>query len=131
MSASSNGFEKDPERARKAGQKSSRAIPKELRVTRGEFAQQFEQIVYRYMDFTLTELKKALKSPDTPAKDMAVISLLVSSISKGDHSRFNFLLDRTVGKVVERVETETRDLTREEELDQLAEHLREIAKKPE
>lgn len=100
----SNGFDKDPERARLAGKKSSRALPPEVKAARQLNAVKFEEIIYKYMGATVDELKEISKDPKTPAIDHIVIKLLSMAISKGDIARLNLLLERTIGKVTEKVD---------------------------
>ena len=128
-SASSNGFEKDPKRASLAGKKSSRALPPEIKELRQAHAREFEAVIYRNMGLTKQEILAKLNDPLTPALDLVFLSVLQKAIVQGDHQRLNFLMERTVGKVIEKVETV--DKTSEHELEALAEKLLEIAKKPE
>jgi hypothetical protein len=94
-----NGFNKDPKRASLAGKKSSRALPPELKSARTQNALEFEALIYKYMNAPLSELKKIMLQPATPAKDLIVIKILALAIEKGDHARLGFLLERTIGKV--------------------------------
>lgn len=93
----------DP-RASLAGQKSSRALPADLKDARLQNAAVFESTIYKYMNSPLEILKEILKDPATPSRDLVVIRILVLAIEKGDHARLNFLLERTIGKVADRVE---------------------------
>jgi hypothetical protein len=107
----SNGFDKDPERARAAGRKSQTATA-DLRAARRMAALEFEDIVYKYMRSPVDELKRMMTDPKTPAVELVVIKLLVMSIQNGDISRFNLLLERTIGKVQEKIKLEGNMTTR-------------------
>jgi hypothetical protein len=122
-------FTKGDPRASLAGKKSSRALPPDLKEARQMFARDFESTIYKYMNHTKDELLMAMKAPETPAKDLAVLSILHKAITNGDQQRLDFMLNRTVGKVVEKVETV--DRTNEHEQEMLAQKLLEIARKPE
>lgn len=87
-----------------AGQKSSRAIPPDLKEARMVNANKFEHVIYQYMGSTIDVLRAKLKDETTPAMDLVVIRILVLAIEKGDHARLNFLLERTIGKVADRME---------------------------
>lgn len=104
MAKRSNGFDKDPERARLAGKKSSRALPPELKEARLMFQKDLEAMIYKYTQYDKQQLRDLANNPTTPAKDMIVIKLLQMSIDKGDHQRFDFLLNRTIGKVKEQID---------------------------
>lgn len=99
------GFKNNPERARLAGQK-SRKTTRDIMDARKLRAVQFEEIVYKYFDFTLVDLNARMNDVNTPAVELVVIRLLVKSIQLGDPSRINFLLDRTIGKVKEKLQIE-------------------------
>jgi hypothetical protein len=98
-----NGFDKDPERARRAGRKSGTATV-DIRASRQMAALDFEQIVYKYMRSPIEDLRRIMTDPNTPAIELVVIKLLVLSIQHGDISRINLLLERTIGKVTDKME---------------------------
>src|SRR5688572_20590077 len=104
MPKRSNGFDKNPQRARLAGMKSKRSTPPELISAREQNAKEFEASLYKYMKATREELKLAANNPATPAQDLAVIKILARAIERGDHTSLNFILDRSIGKVTEKFE---------------------------
>ena len=104
MAKRGNGFDKDPERARRAGQKSSRALPEEIKEARKRNAVEIEGSIYNYMGSNLRELKAAYANPTTPSKDLVVIKILIKAIELGDHARLEFLFNRTIGKVVDKID---------------------------
>lgn len=99
-----NGFDKDPKRASLAGKKSSTALPPDLKQARAENAKQIEAIIYKYMDSTVEELKSAFSNPKTCSKELIVIQILMTAIKEADEKRFDFILNRTIGKVVEKID---------------------------
>ncbi len=106
MPKGSNGFKQNPERARLAGRKSSRALPIELKEARLMNANQFEQTIYKYMRSNLEQLSEVYKNAETPAIDLVVIKILKMAIESGDYQRLNFLLERTIGKVSDKLEVQ-------------------------
>lgn len=99
-----NGFDKNPERARLAGKKSSNALPPDLKQARLENAKDIEAIMYKYMNSTIEELKSAFADPLTSSKELIVIQILITAIKQADEKRFDFILNRTIGKVVEKID---------------------------
>lgn len=99
MPKRSNGFDKDPERASRAGKKSTRHTPEDLKTARDQFRLDFESKVYKYQSTSLSTLKKIAKDKSTPAGDLIVIAIVINALEKGDNARLAFLLDRTIGKV--------------------------------
>ena len=95
----STSFTKNDNRASLAGKKSRGHLPTEVKEARLHNAVQFENSLYKYMALTYEELKKAFNAPDTSARDMAVIKILLKAIKEGDYRALDFLLDRTIGKV--------------------------------
>ncbi len=79
-------------------------LPQEVREARLVTAAKFEEVIHKYMGATLEELQKASKDKTTPAVDHIVIKLLELSIRNGDTQRLNLLLERTIGKVKDKLE---------------------------
>jgi len=103
-SAGPNGFDMDPERARRAGRKSSNRVPEDLREARKRNATEIEAVIYKYSNMGLVGLKNAFGDPKTPAKDLVVIKILIKAIEQGDPARLEFLLNRTIGKVADKID---------------------------
>lgn len=83
------------------------------------------QIMFKYMDYTIPELKAAAEDIEkTPAIEQMILNIIWESIRKKDPQRAEFLLNRTLGKVKDVIHFEGRenaDLTKLslEELQQL------------
>jgi hypothetical protein len=105
-------FKKGDPRASLAGKKSSRALPQELKDARKENANKIEQTLYKFMSCTEQQLIEALKNPSTPSIELIVIKIITEAIKTGDHQRLNFLLDRTIGRVVDKVEIDAQITTK-------------------
>lgn len=79
-------------------------VPDDLKEARAMRAHDFEAAIYKHLDKTADEIKEALISHFTPATDLVVLKILAEAISKGDHQRLDFLLNRTIGKVKEQID---------------------------
>lgn len=93
----------DP-RASAAGRKSSRALAPGVKEARLVHSIKFEEIVYKYMNCTAEELQLKARDKTTPAIDLVVIKILSNAITKGDLPSLNLLLERTIGKVADKLD---------------------------
>ena len=90
----------------------------------------FEEIIYKYMDKTKAELEALLKNPGTtPAIELMVLNIMVRAIANGDVMRSEFLLRRSIGVVVDKVEVKTEDVTDQAKTAAIANKLLEALKK--
>lgn len=62
------------------------------------------RIFNRLINMPATELKDVLTNPDTKAMELIVGKIIAEGIKHGDAARLNFILDRMIGKVVDKVE---------------------------
>lgn len=67
---------------------------------------EFERIVNRYLYMTAEEIVAAAESPNTPAIDLMVASIVKRAVMEGDHMRCEFILKRMIGEPPERIEDE-------------------------
>jgi hypothetical protein len=107
-----NGFDKNRERASLAGKKSSTALPPELKEARLLNSNKVEELLYKYMNASLEELDAAKANPLTPMMELVVIKILEKAVKEGDHHRLEFLLSRTIGRIVDRVQIDARIQTK-------------------
>lgn len=98
-----NTFKDNPKRASLAGKK-SRKPTAELNKLKELTNNKFKETIYRYLDSNLAELKKVMTNTKTKSLDLMVIKLMVKAIKSGDVTRLNFILDRTIGKCVDKLE---------------------------
>lgn len=90
-----------------------------------------EETIHEFMHLPADALKRILREPgDTPAYKLMVVSMLAKAAS-GDTIRAQFLTDRIHGKVVDKIEMKTQDVTDEERVKSMADELLRIARKPE
>jgi hypothetical protein len=79
-------------------------LPKDLRDARKLNQQELERVVNKYLNQSLPALMLAMQDECLPMLDMVVANILVQAAQAGDHHRFDFILNRLVGKVQDRVE---------------------------
>lgn len=72
------------------------------------------KLVSKYARSTRLELDDRKLDPATPALELAIASIFLESIKKGDFMRLGFLLDRAIGKVPEMIEDDEVKDEREE-----------------
>lgn len=79
-------------------------VPEHVKEFRKMHKVQVTEMLEKYCYSTRQELIDALKNPDTPIVEVNVIKILLEGAKSGDYKRFDFILDRTIGKVKEEVE---------------------------
>lgn len=79
-------------------------LPKDLAQAKTLNKRMTLEIFNKCIFMTLEQLNMRLKDPTTCAIELAICRVLVKAIELGDDRRINFLLDRLVGKVTEKVE---------------------------
>lgn len=89
QSGNPNGRPKTPDDLKKA-----------LRMTKIEF----QELLVKYLSFSLADLKAANENANTTALDRIVISVITNAIKKGDQQRLDFLMNRIIGKVKEEID---------------------------
>jgi hypothetical protein len=57
-----------------------------------------------YLKLSMPELEAAMKDRTKEAMDLWIIRIVLLGIKNGDHIRLNFMFDRLIGKVTEKVE---------------------------
>lgn len=79
-------------------------IPSDIRELRKINQSSVEVLLNKYLHMKFPELKQMIEAQDAEASDMLVATVIYKGITKGDHYRLNFLLDRLIGKVTDKVE---------------------------
>lgn len=79
----------------------------------------FTATVNKFLSMTKDEVKAASKDPSTPVLELMVASVMSKAIEAGDQQRLNFLLDRIVGKVPDKVSLNVSHLSDQELHEQL------------
>lgn len=79
-------------------------IPEDVREIRKISADTVKRLISRYVDMTAAELKVAAESDETPMLEKMIASVIAKALDAGDYTRIDFLLNRLIGKVTEKVE---------------------------
>lgn len=82
-----------------------------------------KSMIKRYLNLnfhlTIAELRAKKRSGRCSALEATIIEILIKACENGDHFKLDFLLDRLVGKVPQKVETETVDPYADKTLEEL------------
>lgn len=78
--------------------------PPDLKETQKLTRVKVARLMNKYSHLSVQELRKIVQDPNTLAIDALVCSVLGTGISKGDHQRLTFLLDRLIGPVTQKVQ---------------------------
>jgi hypothetical protein len=76
----------------------------DLRKVKVMTADEASRLIQKMMDRSLDELQQVVDDPDTPAMELMVAKVIHKALLEGDAARLGFLMDRTIGKVVEKRE---------------------------
>lgn len=63
-----------------------------------------EEEISKLADMPKDELMEVASNPKTPMLTIMIASVMVHAAKEGDSQRLNFLLDRSIGRVVEKLE---------------------------
>lgn len=83
------------------------SLPAELHEVRKINKAAIEFIFNKFLYMTGEQIKEYLTSPTVTAVEVLVGSVMVKAIETGDYLRFEFILNRTIGKVKDVVEVES------------------------
>jgi hypothetical protein len=79
-------------------------LPKDVKEARKLTQGELERAVNRYLHLSRGELKAAIEAPGTPMIEIMIASIIAQAATKGDQMRLDFILNRIIGKVQDRVE---------------------------
>lgn len=68
---------------------------------------ELERIVNGYLFKTRNEVTESLKNPSTGMMELMVASIMGKAVQLGDASRLEFILNRLLGKVVDKVQVDS------------------------
>jgi hypothetical protein len=80
-------------------------IDPELRAVKEMTPSYVRKVISKFMAMNRDELTVVVKDPKTPMFEVTVASILTKSLQTGDYTRLNFLLERSIGKVKDEIET--------------------------
>lgn len=87
--------------------KGTTLIPKELKILNAKLVAETNT---KYFKYTLEQLKERIGDKKTPLLDLMILKAMHEIIRTGDTNKLEALLNRTVGKVMDKV---SHDLTEE------------------
>lgn len=96
-------FAKDKELASRAG-KMSKPPSKGLMELREHKNSEIEEIIYKFMDHSLDELRELIASGKFKMSEGIVINIMIKAFETGDHQRLEAILRRSVGPIKEKLE---------------------------
>ena len=82
-------------------------LPPEIRAIKSWNQTAFQTALNTVISSTEPQLNELLCNEDTPSLVKAIASIMMMAIEEGDHSRFESILARRFGKVVDKVEVKT------------------------
>lgn len=83
-------------------------IPKEVKQYNSKI---ISEIMSKYITMDAAELEKIISDKSLPVIDIIIARILATSIQKSDSIRFNFILERMIGKVPDRIDHTSSDGT--------------------
>lgn len=81
--------------------------PEDIKEARKLTQIELERAVNKYLYLSRAELKAAIEQPGTPMLDLMIASIVAQAAQKGDQVRLDFILNRIIGKVQDRLEVRT------------------------
>lgn len=81
-------------------------MPKELREVKDMTPSFVKKVIAKLAQMTREEMDAWVNSGSLNNLERMVASIIVKATSEGDHNKLSFLLDRTIGKVVEQRKVE-------------------------
>lgn len=85
------------------------SLPPELKAIKSLSQIECCKLVSKYARMSKLEVEECLLNPSIPAIELAIASIFIQAIKKGDFFRLGFLLDRAIGKVPEQMPSEDDD----------------------
>jgi hypothetical protein len=81
--------------------KGGNSLPAEIKALKKLSPGYIKGIISKIALMPREQLMLYLQNPDIPQIELTVASILVKATTEGDHAKLSFLLDRSVGRVVE------------------------------
>jgi hypothetical protein len=79
-------------------------LPEDLKGVKELTKEYLTRLISMFLDKPISEIEKIAEDSTAPAKYALVAGIIVKALKFGDHTRLEFLLGRTIGKVTEKVE---------------------------
>lgn len=84
--------------------KGRQPVEPEIKAARKLTRDEFERLVNKYMTASKEEIEAARKDPKLTMLEAMILSIVHKAIVLGDEKRLQFLLDRTIGRIVQPIE---------------------------
>lgn len=91
------------EKGKSGNPKGREPIPKDIKDLKQLNEAEFKGLFNKYMNTPVKALKTHYQAMELPGKDMLIISVIYMAVKFGDHKRFDFILNRLIGKVKDEV----------------------------
>lgn len=88
-------------------------VPKEIRALRDADKEWISETLHKYLHMKWGEFQRIANDNDLPMLEVYLANILNAGLSDGDEKRLNFIFDRYIGKVKDKVE-HSGDLTLEQ-----------------
>lgn len=79
-------------------------IPEDLKQVRTLKKDEAERLIIMLMSYTTAELRKVIGNEKTPAMHKLIAKIILKGVLHGDSQRMEFLFNRTIGRVLEKIE---------------------------
>ena len=79
-------------------------VPDDIAKARKLNQQELERVVNKYLWLDRAALQEAVKDPATPMLELMVASIMAQAAQKGDQQRLEFILQRLIGRVTDKIE---------------------------
>ncbi len=84
-------------------------LPEDLRVIKRLTQSEITSLISKYLQLTRDELTRAAQDKSLPIIELYIASVIQKGVIGGDTLRLNFLFDRTIGKVADKIEAQLTD----------------------
>jgi len=79
-------------------------VPDDVKAIRKLSPFELERIINKYLQMDAPQIKSLLDSQTLPMREAYIASILLKGLNYGDPKRFDFILNRLIGKVTEHVQ---------------------------
>lgn len=81
-------------------------LPEDIREARKLNQIELERVINKYLYLGHEDFEAEIKRPGVPMLELMLASIVKAAAQKGDQLRLDFILNRVIGKVKERIEVE-------------------------
>lgn len=83
-------------------------LPPDIKGARAMNQLELERSINKMLFMTAEELQTLARDPDTALLDRMLASICIKGVKEGSHAHLDFILNRTIGKVSEKVQHQIR-----------------------